>query len=76
MIGKWIWLNNKDEQDVYGEFFDTLEYSGGKAILKISSDTKYAFYVDDKLAAFGQYADYPWHKVYDEVDISSYLAMA
>ncbi len=75
MNGKWIWINRKDEQDVYGEFFDTLEYTGGKAVLKISCDTKYAFYVDDKLVAFGQYADYPWHKVYDEVDISSYLCI-
>lgn len=75
MTGKWIWINEKDQADVYGEFFDMINYSGGKALLKISCDTKYAFYINDKLAAFGQYADYPWYKVYDEIDISSCLCL-
>jgi len=35
MNGKWIWINDKDEQDIYAEFFDTLKYDGGKVTLKI-----------------------------------------
>ncbi|MBQ9692244.1 MAG: family 78 glycoside hydrolase catalytic domain, partial [Clostridia bacterium] len=40
--------------------------------LKISADSNYAVYINGELAVFGQYADFPYDKIYDEVDISKY----
>ena len=76
---KWIWTDDKEAEDIYGEFFDAFDYSGGKAVVGISCDGNYALYVNDRLykneglAGFGQYADFPWYKVYDEIDITDFL---
>lgn len=76
---KWIWLHGNDSEDEYGEFFDSFDYTGGRASLGISCDGNYALYINDReytnagLAGFGQYADFPWYKVYDEIDITEYL---
>ena len=67
---KWIWLKEEAYKDMYGEFADKFSYEGGKATLKISADSNYAVYVNGKIADSGQYADYPYHKVYDELDIT------
>lgn len=75
MKGKWIWINKEDCSDEYGDFFETLNYKSGKVTLKISCDTKYAIFIGGKLAVFGQYADYPWYKVYDEADITDFLVV-
>lgn len=69
---EWIWINNDAKADEYGEFYDTLEYNGGKLILNISCDSNYAVYLNGQLAAFGQYACFPYDKVYDSVDITKY----
>ena len=73
---KWIWIHGNDSEDEYGEFFDSFDYTGGRASLGISCDGNYALYINDReytnagLAGFGQYADCPWSKVYDESDIT------
>lgn len=67
---KWIWRQGEYGADEYAEFYDTINYSTGKIILKISCDSNYAVYIDEKLAAFGQYADYPWYKIYDTIDLT------
>lgn len=69
---EWIWCNDSPQADEYGEFVDEFPYGSGKALLRISADSNYAAYVDGKLAAWGQYADFPYDKVYDEVDISGF----
>lgn len=56
---QWIWCNNNPKQDEYGEFADNFSYESGKVILQISSDSNYAAYINGKLAAWGQYADFP-----------------
>ncbi len=71
---KWIWCNNSPKADEYGEFYGNFEYSGGKLSLAISADSNYAAYINGKLAAFGQYADFPYDKVYDEVDVSEFAS--
>ena len=72
---KWIWCNNNAQADEYGEFVDKFSYNGGKAVLKISADSNYAAYLNGELVAFGQYADFPHDKVYDEIDVTNYCRM-
>ncbi len=69
---KWIWLPT-EAPDTYADFIDDFEYKGGKAVLRISVDSNYAAYVNGKLAAFGQYADFPRNKIGDEIDITEYV---
>ena len=57
--GYWIWLDNEISPDSYGEFFEEIEISHSVSVrLRISCDSNYAVYINDALAAFGQYADY------------------
>ena len=67
---KWIWPKREYGADEYAEFHDTVNHCGGKISIKISCDSNYAVYIDEKLVAFGQYADYPWYKVYDTIDLT------
>ena len=68
----WIWCNSSPGEDEYGEFADSFTYKSGRAVLRISADSNYAAYVNGRLAAWGQYADFPYDKVYDEVDVTVY----
>ena len=70
---RWIWYSEKNESDDYGEFYTPLEYTSGQAELFILADSNYAVYINGTLCAFGQYADYPYDKVYDRIDITKYL---
>lgn len=52
-IAKWIWTNNKDNSDEYGEFlvsFHCEEYK--KTTLKIACDGIYSVYINGTLVAF------------------------
>jgi len=73
MSAKWIWENASPKNDEYAEFRTSFT-AGKKTVLRISADSHYAAYVNGMLAAFGQYADFPHCKVYDEVDISACCA--
>ncbi len=68
----WIWSNQSPQRDEYSEFVDHFIYKKGHVILRISADTNYAAYINGRLAAWGQYADFPYDKVYDELDITEY----
>ena len=71
---KWIWLNQEAKSDEYAVFQDTFNVDKtNDTVLKISALGDYNVYVNGEFVAFGQYADYAHYKVYDEVDISSYL---
>lgn len=41
--------------------------------MKISVDTEYAVYVNGKYVAHGQYADFPFYKSFDELDLSAFV---
>ncbi len=69
---KWIWCNSSQSADEYGEFYNEFVYTGGKLSLGISVDSNYAAYLNGHLAAFGQYADFPYDKIYDVVDITEF----
>lgn len=69
---RWIWCNDHPLADEYGEFVETFSYNGGSALLNISADSNYAVYLNGELIAFGQYADFPYDKVYDSIDITAH----
>lgn len=72
--GKWIWENSNPMCDEYAEFNSHFTLDNiDDCLLKISCDSNYAAYINGKLAAFGQYADYPDFKVGDIVNVSSYV---
>ena len=70
---KWIWPVAEARPDEYAEFYEVVDFYGKSAELYISSDSNYTVYVNGSLAAFGQYADFPYIKVYDRLDISRYM---
>ena len=70
---KWIWQKSEFKQHVFCDFSDSFNFSGEKAVLKISADTTYAVYLNGSFTALGQYPDFPYHKVYDEIDISDHV---
>lgn len=70
---KWIWNRKEYGEDEYAEF--KFDFSGDPACrikVFIASDSNYNLYINGKIAAFGQYADYPFYKVYDELDVTKY----
>lgn len=69
---KWIW-SGEDTPDKYVDFLVELDYTGGEAVLNISCDHNYAIYVNDVLAAFGQYPDYPHYKIAEQENLTTYL---
>jgi hypothetical protein len=72
---RWIWCSESPAADEYGEFYDSFEYHGGKISISISADSNYALYLNGVQVSFGQYADYPYDKVYDSVDLTPYCKM-
>ena len=69
---KWICCNDEPYADEYGEFYSSFSYGGGEISVSISSDSNYALYLNGILASFGQYADYPYDKVYDTIDLTPF----
>ena len=70
---KWIWIEEKGQADSYGEFYQKFLWEQGSAVCKISCDGDYTLYINGQVASFWQYGDYEHYKVYDEVDITTYL---
>lgn len=71
----WIWLSQGECVDQYGEFYDSFDFSEGRAMLRISADSNYAAYVNGELAYSGQYPDFPHYKIYDELDLTKYCRL-
>lgn len=69
----WIWCNDHAEADEYGEFYSSFTYAEGKTELFVSADSNYAVHINGELCASMQYADYPYDKVYDKIDITRHL---
>ncbi|MGM9647335.1 MAG: family 78 glycoside hydrolase catalytic domain [Eubacteriales bacterium] len=71
---KWIWCAEGAQADEYADFRARFVNTGcERTFLEISAGGNYAAYVNGKLAAFGQYPDYPFKKYYDRVDISEFV---
>lgn len=70
---KWIWLPGEAQPDSYGEFYQSFQWEQGQALCRISCDGDYTLYINGNVASFWQYGDFEHYKVYDEIDITSYL---
>ena len=68
---KPIWLQKTAEADEFAEFRIPLTIPLGASAprITISADSDYNLLWGDRLLAFGQYADYPQEKVYDEIEL-------
>ena len=68
---KPIWLQKTAEADEFAEFRIPLTVPLGASAprLILSADSDYNLLLGDRLLAFGQYADYPEEKIYDEVEL-------
>lgn len=69
----WIWRNGEALADEYVDFLTHFPGSQSPILLRVAADSNYAAFVNGRLAAFGQYADYPQYKVYDQVDITPFV---
>lgn len=70
----FIWSEKAFGENEYCEFYDKLTYNGGACTIRISVRGDYTLFLNGKYVSSGQYGDYEWYKVYDEIDISSHLA--
>ena len=73
MQAKWIWQNKGNNSDEYIKFYSEFDCEKTDGKLLISCDSNYNAYLNGELIAFGQYADYPHYKVYDELDVTPFL---
>ncbi len=69
---EWIWTDHACKNQ-YVEFAADFTAVSKACKLHISADTEYVVWINGVFAANGQYADYPHYKVYDEVDLSSFV---
>lgn len=71
---KWIWNSDSKGTDCYTEFITSYEFQEHDTVrLRLSADSNYAVYVNGCFANSGQYGDYPFYKVYDEIDLSGFI---
>ncbi len=67
---RWIWAEGYGRENVYLDAETAFRKEPGeKVLMAISADTDYAFTLGGKLF-FGQYADYPFDKVYDLLNLT------
>lgn len=74
----FIWMPQEViEVNQYVEFYDEFmldEISANKqAQLRISCDSDYGVWINGSFVNCGQYDDFPYYKVYDELDVFEYL---
>ena len=72
---KWIWEEGYNGTNTYVTFYDLLELTGSaeKCVMYLSVDTNYCLEINGNIVSMGQYADYPFDKVYDAIDLSAHL---
>ena len=67
---KWIWINDNPQDNEYAVFEEKFVFDGKKATFTVCAEIDYVLYINGALAGFGQFAGYPEHKYYDELDIT------
>lgn len=70
---KWIWADCEVTADQYTEYLDSLGKAEGQTLINISCDSDYTLFVNGEYAASNQYGDFEHYKIYDTVDLTSYL---
>ena len=71
---EWIWLDEEEIPDSYALFKDRLTHSGERTVIRLSADSDYTLFVNEKYVASNQYGDYEHYKIYDEIDITDFLS--
>ena len=72
---KWIWEEGYGGVNTYVTFYDLLEMTGNTdgCVMNLSVDTNYCLEINGTVVSMGQYADYPFDKVYDAIPLDGYL---
>ena len=70
---EWIWTSTAFGENEYAEFTDNIVWNGGKTSIRLSVCGDYTLFINGKFAEANQYADFEYHKVYDEFDITPFL---
>ena len=70
---KWIWPSQEYGINDYAEFCQKINYDGGNVDVKFSVCGEYTLFVNGEYVTSVQYADFSWYKVYENIDITSYL---
>lgn len=68
----WIWAGDCPQRDEYAEFREDFVFDGTPLTLRISADSDYAVYVNGVYAASGQYGDFEFWKIADDIDLSPF----
>lgn len=72
---KRIWLNEAIEKNTYAEFIGQFRAKGEPSVrIRIACDSVYALWINDVAVSFSCCGDYPWYKLYDDIDITQYVA--
>ncbi len=70
---KWIWKRGGSAPNEYVEFQGRFTCEGEKKVtLALSFDSNCNVYVNGELVFFKVCSDYPYYKLYDEIDITKY----
>ncbi|MBQ4145100.1 MAG: family 78 glycoside hydrolase catalytic domain [Clostridia bacterium] len=72
MKANWIWVDNNQQKDTYGEFYSEFNYDGGRLSIDLSVDSNYELYINGQFVNSSQYCDFPHYKVYETLDIAKY----
>lgn len=67
---KWIWINDDPRDNEYAVFEEKFVFDGNIATFTVCAEIDYVLYVNGVIAGFSQFAGYPEHKYYDELDIT------
>lgn len=67
---KWIWINDNPMPNEYAVFEQKFSFNGKKVTFTVCSEIDYVLYINGVIAGFSQFAGYPEHKYYDELDIT------
>lgn len=70
---KWIWTGKDYGINDFGEFCQKIDYDTGKVTVTFSVCGEYTLFVNGKYVKSIKYADFPWYKVYEDVDITPFL---
>lgn len=70
---RWIWADCENCEDQYTEYIDTVEATNEQTLLRLSCDTDYTLYINGSYVASNQYGDFEHYKIYDTVDVTSFL---
>lgn len=70
---KWIWTGNEVKDNDYAEFREEIFYGKGNVNITFSVSGDYALFINGKYVKSVQYSDFSHYKVYEKIDVTSYL---